>query len=43
MVNKETEKNQEQDDGNLSLGIVIEISMESMKKTMRDMAQNFRF
>ena len=43
MVNIETEKNQEQDDGDLSLGIVTGISMERPKKTMRDLAQNFRF
>ena len=42
MVTKETEKNQEQDDGDLSLGTVPGISKERLMKTMRDLAQNFR-
>jgi hypothetical protein len=42
MVNKETEKNQEQDDGDLNLGTVPGISMERVTETMRDLAQNFR-
>jgi hypothetical protein len=43
MFNKETEKNQEQDDDDLSLGTVTGIYMEGLKKTMRDLDQIFRF
>jgi len=42
MVIKETEKNHEQDDGDLSLGTVPGISKERLMKNMRDLAQNFR-
>jgi len=42
MVNKKTEKNQEQHEGDLNLGTVTGISMERLTETMSDLAQNFR-